>query len=272
MNEKKKGIVILGIIALFVAFLFLVNYNNKIIEQDKANQGTKVIERFNATLASSTNKMIYIGRTGCSFCQLFTPIITDMKTRYDAQYEYFNTDDLTNDQLSEILVKLGVQSKDFGTPYLAILKDNAVVAKPATAGFLGESDLFNFLKANGIIKSDAKLLINYIDYNQYKTLRDGSAKEVIVVGQTTCSYCLAARPALNEIISQYKIKINYIDITKAVSDDRTAISQELATSVSAEWGTPLMLIVQNGKIIKSSSGFLDKATYVTFLTTNGIIK
>lgn len=270
MNEKKKGLIILGVAALFVLLIVAMSINSSNQTKEVYKESEITLKQFDQELKSTSNRLIYLGRPTCSYCKLLNPILDDLKTRYNFTDFYLNTDALSSTQLSQTLSKLGVVGSEFGTPYLAIYKNNIKVDEQK--GFTDEKGLFDFLQKNQIIASDAKLLMNYVDFTGFKTVFNGSKAEVVVLGQTTCSYCLAARPSLNELVTDYKIDINYLNITNMTTTERTELDTTLASTVGTSWGTPLMLIVKDGKVVKFTSGFVDKATYVTFLTTNGIIK
>ena len=44
----------------------------------------------------------------------------------------------------------------------------------------------------------------------YEELVNKEGTHVVVIGQTTCSHCIAIKPALNSIAGEYELTINYL--------------------------------------------------------------
>ena len=132
---------------------------------------------------------------------------------------------------------------------------------------------FEFLKKNGFIGEDEKLALNYIDYNKYTEMLENGSKEIFVMVQTGCSHCEDAKPVLEEIAKEYDIKINILNISNFESEEEhTKFTESLSYLNENEWGTPLMLIVENKEIKDKKEGFSSKEDYIEFFKKNGYIK
>ena len=112
-----------------------------------------------------------------------------------------------------------------------------------------------------------------IDFAKYRELiaENNSEKSIIVLGQTGCSACNSARPVLSNVALLYGITINYLNITD-LSDEESAELSASFEELQEDFGTPFTLIVQNGEIVDTQSGYLDEATFVTFFQENGLIE
>lgn len=273
-KETKKLLIVGSIISLFVILIILMSFQS-------TNTSKEMVANFNTALNSNTNQMVYLGRPTCSYCQKLNPYIGNFVTNYNLKYTYVNTDLLSNGQLAIMLKQLGVDSKNFGTPYIAIVKGGAKIAEEI--GYVEAKVLFNFLQKNSIIASEKTFTpivatvdnLTQIDYAQYQTLLADKTPSIVVVGKTGCSYCTAAIPVLNQVMTEFGITINYLNLSNFTSESYTALGKQLATEVDKNWGTPTMVIVQNGEIIKFLIGFdsaKGKTQYVDFLRTNGLIK
>ncbi|MGE5455971.1 MAG: hypothetical protein ACM3O4_02590 [Ignavibacteriales bacterium] len=263
MNENKK-IMIVGIFIAVVALIIpIVSYvNNKKTEE--------VMDKFYTAFEKAEKNMIYVGRDTCSYCQLFSPELKDFDTLYDIDYTYINTDEISSTQLDEIFKKLGINASEFGTPYVAIVQDGKVVDK--NQGFMPEDTLFTFLQKNELIDASAKAPLNYISYDDYKNLLNSNTKEVIVFGQMGCSACESARPSLFAIAKEYNVKINYFNLSYLKEEQSEEFGNSLAFLNENEWGTPLMVVVENKKVVANVNGADTKENYVKFLKDNGFIK
>lgn len=263
MNEKKKMLIIICSIAVIViAIIFGSVY--------EGHKSDNYLKDFYSAFESSENKLVMIGRDNCSWCQLFKPYLDFMSENYGFEYLYVNTNELTSGTLKKLLKTVGVDEKEFGTPLTLVVKDSEVV--DSLNGYVDEPKLFEFLKKYDFISSDAKLMLNYLDYSSYKKILKSDDLNIVVIGQTTCGYCIKARPILNKIVKDYGIKINYLNITELSDDDSSKFNSSLEYLSSNEWGTPLTLILKKGEVIDSANGLLDYDGYVKLFKDNNFIK
>lgn len=265
MNENKRLYVIVGILIV----LIVITGISTIVDR---RQNAKIYEKFETAFNAEKEQIIFLERPTCSYCQLTIPIMESLSGKYNFTYNDINTDKISSSNLSKILDKLGVSKDDFGTPYIAIVKNGKVVA--TQPGYAEESAMFEFFQNNGIIdeKEEYKEILNYVDYNEYKSLISSSNAQLIVMVQTGCSACISAKPILEQIVEENNITINALNITNLSDDDKESLSSSLDYLNENDWGTPLLLVVKDNKVIDASNGYLDKKTYETFLNKNGFIK
>lgn len=263
MNEKKKSLILLGIclgIVLLIVFGSLY----------ESHKSKKYLDSFYSAFNGSENSLVMIGRDNCSWCQLFHPSLDFMSENYGFDYIYVNTNELTSGMLNKLLGDIGVDSSEFGTPLTIVVKDGSVV--DSLNGYTDEVDLFDFLKKYDFIDGNEKLLLNYVDYSGYKKLLKSESSSIIVIGQTSCQYCIKAKPILNQVSKDKNVKINYLNITELSDEDREKFNDSLDYLKDNEWGTPLTLIVKGGKVIDSANGLLDYDGYVELFEKNEFIK
>lgn len=264
MDDKKRSIILFGIvIATFVA-IFVGSF----LESKKSD---KYLSEFYSAFNGSENKLVMIGRDNCSWCQMFKPSLDFMHDNYGLEYLYVNTNELTSSAFNKLLKVINVDPDDFGTPYTIVVKNGEVV--DSLNGYTDEVDLFDFLKKYNFIDSNSKLKLNYVDYSGYKKIVSSEDTNILVIGQTTCGYCIKAKPILNQIAIDKNIKINYLNITKLSDEEKNKFTKYLDYfSENTEWGTPLTLIVKNGKVVDSANGLLDYDGYVSLFEKNGMVK
>lgn len=268
MNEQKRLYIILGIIAAIIVLILGINFYNEY-------KSKTYLKTFDSAITNGEKQLILVGRGTCVYCQMFTPLLEYMKEQYGFDYLYVNTDKITQKGLNQVLDKLNINADDFGTPHLSLVENGQVLDE--ISGYVDEKELLMFLKNNGYAPEDAVLPLNYITFEDYKNLINSDTPEIIVIGQTSCSACMRAKPSLLEIASKYNLKINYFNITEELysSENSTELIAEFNSSLSflteEQWGTPLMIIVKNKEVIANSKGFLSTNNYISFFKEHGII-
>lgn len=265
MNENKRLNVILFLITIFAIVLGVSNY--KELKNEK-----ELMEKFETVLKSKSEQVVFLERPTCSYCQMTSPIVESLSKRYDFKYMDINTDELKSANLNKVLKKLGINPEDFGTPHMAVVKEGKVVAEQA--GYVEAPDMFKFFQENGVIdkKAEYKEILNYVDFKEYKSLIKSKKEKLVVMVQTGCGACNSAKPVLEELVTEYDVEINALNITDLSEEDRNSLGETLDYLSKEDWGTPLLLLVKDKKVVDASNGFLDKDTYEIFLKRNGIIE
>lgn len=260
MNERKKIIVVIVfiVIVLLGTIGFAYAENNRIAE---------IYNQFEVAFNGNENTLVYIGSETCGYCGLLNPSLEDMKERYEFNYTYIDVNDLNSNYMSKIMNKLGLEK--IGTPYLAVVSNGKVVDKQN--GYADYDVTFEFLQKNNIINKDAKLLLNYIDYKEYEKLLKSDEKNIIVVGQSTCGYCVQAKILLNEIAEEKDVTINYLNISYLTEEEGEKFEKSL-DYFSDSWGTPVMLLTKNGRLLDSVDQLVSKEKYIEFLEENEVIE
>ena len=267
MNEQKKLYIILIAIVAFIVLIFGINFVNEY-------KSKKYLETFNSTLESGEKELILVARESCVYCQMFQPLLDYMKEQYGFEYLYVDTEKISQKGLNEVIEKLEIDPDDFGTPHLSLVENGKVVDD--IPGYVDEQKLLAFLTKYEIAPKDSKSSLNYINFEQYKTLISSETAEIIVVGQTSCSACMMAKPVLLSIASKHNIKINYINLTEVQSSENgSELLKEFKSSLKflteEEWGTPLMIVVKYNEVIGSSKGYHSEEDYISFLKKQGFI-
>lgn len=261
MKENQRLIITLAVAVLAIALIVLVSFIG-------GKKGEEVVTRVYDALNGEKTELIMIGSPTCGWCEKLKPVLDEYKEKYKFDYIYVNINEMSQKQTDKISSLL--QITKLGTPYLVVVgKGKVIDTQPE---YLAEEDLFKFLQDNKFIGKDEKLPLDYITTAvDYKKVIEAKEKSVVVIAQTGCGACISAHPALNQIAEEYKVPIHYINMTNLTQDDQKIVTSSFDV-FSGEWGTPLMLVVQDDKVVDMSKGFISKDTYITFLTKNGLIK
>jgi len=260
MDEKKKLLVILGVIGLIILLIIGLAIKEGIKRKE-------LYQTFESAFHGEEKTLLYVGKTGCSWCNLLDPSIQEMKERYHFDYLYINLKELGSNYTSKMLSELGLT--EIGTPYLAVIQNGKVVdSKP---GYVDYDKLFEFAQKNEIISKDAKLLLNYIGLKEYQELLAGKEKSVIVVGQSTCGYCVQAKLILNQIADENDVDIHYLNISYLEKEEGETFQNSLDYFKKDSWGTPVMIVVQDGKMVDILESLNSKEGYISFLKKQGVL-
>ena len=110
-----------------------------------------------------------------------------------------------------------------------------------------------------------------INVDKYLEYIAGSEAKIILFARPTCQYCQIAEPILKVINKVYDLEINYVNTDEFTEDDQKRVldSDEFFND---GFGTPLLLVVKDNKIVDKVDGLTDTAHYVEFFTNNGFIK
>lgn len=259
MNEKKKVGIVIAIIAILVVFIAVLAITG-------SKKGEELYNKFENAFNGSENTLVYIGRPTCGYCNLLSPSLQEMAERYDFDYIYINTDDFATQYMTQVMNQLGLTK--IATPYLAVVSNGKVVK--TQNGYADYDVTFEFLKENKIIDEEAELMLNYIDFSTYKELLAKQENSVIVVGQSTCQFCVQAKLILNQIAEEKDITINYLNISYLTEEEGEEFENSL-DYFKKEWGTPIMLIVNDGKMVDIVEQMVTKDEYIEFLEENGVL-
>ena len=133
-----------------------------------------------------------------------------------------------------------------------------------------ESILTNATMESSNIKENEMKEFTSIDVNTYLNIYNGEQKTLVLVARPTCHYCQIAEPILHNIAYKYNININYLNTDNFQGED----SQKFIGSneiFSNGFGTPMLLVVSDGKINNMVDGVTDTKHYVEFLKENKFI-
>ena len=273
--ENKKTLVI-TVLSVLLGVLLIVSFIFTVIGQGK-NNSEKIMNDFDLAFNSKEKKVIYYASSKCGYCELQTPILETIAQDYDMDYLEIDITKLSKEQRNEITEKLDIEGS---TPTTVVVKDGEVI--DTKVGYTEGSKYVKFLVDAGVLPKDAvyseEKYITYIDFEEYESLIE-KGKNIIVVGQTGCSHCTAIKPALNSVGEDYNIKINYLNLTDMEDDETSKFFNSLREIgyddpdfvEDGSFGTPLTLIVENGKVKSYLSGEKTPSQLVREFKKQGLI-
>ena len=273
--EKKKLTKIIGVLIaiILIGVIIGIVINNNASSTEKNKKSTEIMDNFYKYMESKKTKVIYYGGKTCSYCSLETPIIKQIKKDYNIDYLYVNSDNLTKADKEQLLDVLDIEGE---TPTIALVKNDEVL--DVKEGYVEGKELVLFLIDNKVLKKGSvytpEEYINDISYSDYEEIVKKDELSVVVIGQTTCSHCIASKPVLNHIAEEYNVAINYLNLTNMSSDEQSKLTEslkEIGYADAENLGTPLTLIVQSNKLVSTIEGENPTSYYIRTFRKVGLI-
>lgn len=129
----------------------------------------------------------------------------------------------------------------------------------------------NAQNESNAVKDNEQGELTEIKIDTYLDYYNGNENKLVLIARPTCGYCQIAEPIIRKIIKDYDIEINYLNTDDLSGDDTVKFTSSDA-EFSNGFGTPMLLVVGNGKIVDKVDGLTDTAHYVDFIKTNNFIK
>lgn len=258
-KNKSKYLLYLGsfLVVLLAGLYVVFALNSKGIIGNSKNE-KEFYKHFN----SKERTIIYYASPTCSYCKLETPILKTLSKDYDMDYYYLDATKLSKSESKKILEELGATSS--GTPMTFIVENGKTV--DIQNGYVPAQEYIAFFVKNDMLPEDAKYskeaYITFITYDDYSELISDSEEHIFVIGQTTCSHCIAIKPALNSVAKDYDLTINYLNLTDMTDNEKNGFYESLENLdyddpeylESGSIGTPLIYVVSDGEISGYFSG------------------
>lgn len=264
-KPNKKGIIILlGILLVIVGICIFYQVDNK----DKntatgvtSEESSEIMDDFYKYFNSKKTRIIFYASSTCGYCKLETPIMEQIDKDYKINYLYVDASKLTKNDREKMLKELNIEPS---TPTTVIVKDGKVL--DTQVGYVDGGKMVEFLKENKILDQDAvytpEEYITFINYEDFSNLIKEEGKHVITIGQTGCSHCIATKPVLNAIAKEYDIKLYYLNISEMTQSENASLINNLKELgydekeflESGQFGTPLTIVIEKGKIVYYING------------------
>lgn len=125
-------------------------------------------------------------------------------------------------------------------------------------------------KESAEVKENERKSYNEINVSTYLKMYDKDENSIVLIGSPKCHYCEMAEPIIQNVAYKYNLIINYINVDNFSGDDEAKFTSS-DKALSNGFGTPLLLVVGNKKIVDQLSGLTSAKYYEGFFKTNGFI-
>ena len=126
-------------------------------------------------------------------------------------------------------------------------------------------------KSLDAISKDKQKSLKEITVTNYLNLLNSNTKSIIYISRPDCKYCKIQDPIIKNIYYENpKIPLYYINTNNMSSSDWDDLenSDEFFNS---KWGTPTIIVIENGRIIDSFIGIYSKDNIIDLLESNDIL-
>lgn len=103
------------------------------------------------------------------------------------------------------------------------------------------------------ISDDEKGDLTNISIDQYLDLLKDDKYAIIYIGRPTCSHCHNQEPIMRYMVYKYGVTVNYLNTDELDSEGQNKL-QKSNDYFQSGWGTPLILIVKDNKIVDKFEG------------------
>ena len=177
---------------------------------------------------------------------------------------YYLSDEVSNTDLNNIKGELKTDKVSFDNYSLVVVEDGKVT-DGMDKKLDSSDDIYNFLKDAGLAKfacnatSDSEYEnLSRLTYDQYQCLYDSGEPFVMILTQSTCSYCAQFLPVINEYAGENNLPVYFLEIdTMDQNDVQKVLSSLSYFSENSDWGTPLTLAIKDKKVATELSGYTE---------------
>ena len=80
-----------------------------------------------------------------------------------------------------------------------------------------------------------------ITFSELEELMDSGNKFILFIGSNSCSHCTVFKVSVNEVVSDYGVTVNYIDVSKLSDEEYAYLNSHLSFSA-----TPTTVLIDSG--------------------------
>lgn len=178
---------------------------------------------------------------------------------------YYLSDELSNSDLKNIKKDLKTDKVSYDDTALVIV-ENGKVTDGLDKNLKNSDDISQFLKDSGFIKFTCNTETDEeypnlakLTYDQYECLYNSDTPFVMVITQSTCSYCKQYLPFVNEYAGENDLPVYILEIdTMDNTDVQDVLSSLSYFDDNSDWGTPLTLAIKDKKVATEISGYTNQ--------------
>lgn len=112
---------------------------------------------------------------------------------------------------------------------------------------------------------DASKYIHEIDLNQFNKKLNSNFKSIVYLGDNYCGYCIKLESEFEKILPKYKLNLYYLNISTI---NKATWNSIIDFDIS---GFPVMMVIQDGKVLDYQLGYIEEDKIIAFFTKNGFI-
>jgi ABC-type oligopeptide transport system ATPase subunit len=159
---------------------------------------------------------------------------------------------------------------DVDNQILLVIKDNKMIAN--IRGFHSENTYIETLYDVGFI-DNLEDKLNELSYNEFKSLISGNNKNIVLLTQDNSADSEKVYDLLNQMVYNYDIDVNYINLEKNNSEVYQKVKNKLKEMEYEEVvSMPMVLIIESNKVVDYIVGNSTEEYFLDSFIENGVIK
>lgn len=279
MNENKRMLIFFISVVLVIAVILVIAFWPQSdttfacgvkADSDYSRLGSVNYEQYSC-LMEQDDKIALVISDGLSDDE--TKSLNDVAERISKSI-YYLSDEVSNTDLNNIKDDLKTDEVSYDNPSLVII-ENGKVTDGIDEKLDNSDDVYDFLQDAGFAKfacnatSDSEYEnLSRLTYDQYQCLYDSGEPFVMILTQSTCSYCAQFLPVINEYAGENNLPVYFLEIDTMDSDDLQSVFSSLSYfSDNSDWGTPLTLGIKDKEVVTELSGYTDDTSSIENLFT-----
>lgn len=241
--------------------------NNEIIPDKIVDGIDKIMNSANEILEGSYS-MIYIPYENNEYVDSQDKIFDSISRKYNIEYKRIDAYLLSNTQKQKINNLLGISFVE--NQILILVKDKKNIAN--IRGIHSKNTYIESLYEVNFI-NELENRINEIDFNDFKEELRSENKSIILIGSNQIKDSNEVFNLLNQMIYNYNIEVNYIDVEDETTKIYNNVKEKLE-DIGYEGGfsLPMVVIVESNNILDYAIGNSKEEYFIDIFIENGVIK
>ncbi len=159
MKMKKSDLILIGGVLLVILISFLAfNVKSEKIEVPVKLEGNPGINEityseYEEKINNEETFLVMIVNDGCSYCEMFIPVMTEVANEYSIPVYSLNLANLTSDEYNSLSNSNSYLKRErWGTPTTLLMQGKTVI--DSIGGYVEKENLVSFVKENIVLTSD----------------------------------------------------------------------------------------------------------------------
>ena len=159
MKMKKSDLILIGGVLLVILISFLAfNVKSEKIEVPVKLEGNPGINEityseYEEKINNEETFLVMIVNDGCSYCEMFIPVMTEVANEYSIPVYSLNLANLTSDEYNSLSNSNSYLKRErWGTPTTLLMQGKTVI--DSIGGYVEKENLVSFVKENIVLTSN----------------------------------------------------------------------------------------------------------------------
>lgn len=125
------------------------------------------------------------------------------------------------------------------------------------------------IEESNSVSDNERKTFKEVSFSEYLELYNGTTDSIVLIARPTCYYCQIAEPIIQNVAYKYDLTINYLNTDNLNEEDQASLIK--SDDYFESFGTPVIVIVSDGKIKNKLEGLTISDYYINFFKETGFI-